>query len=87
MFGPVPEDMEVSRRTGDGDDSSCMSCALWAQSVGRIVGTVTDTSGAVITGAKITAVEKNTGFTRSTATSGVGTYTLTALSVGLISSL
>jgi len=30
---------------------------------------------------------KNTGFTRSTATSRAGTYTLTALSVGLISSL
>lgn len=55
---------------------------LQAQAVGEIGGTVADPSGAVIPNAKVTAVQKGTGLTRSTVTSGAGTYSLTALPVG-----
>jgi carboxypeptidase family protein len=55
---------------------------LRAQAVGEIVGTVTDPTSAVIPNAKVTAVEKATGLTRSTLTSGAGTYSLTTLPVG-----
>jgi len=61
----------------------CMSYQVRAQAFGKIVGTVTDASGAVIVGAKITASEKGTGFTRSTVTSTGGTYTLPVLPVGV----
>lgn len=53
-----------------------------AQSVGEIVGTVSDPSHAVISQAKVSAVEKQTGFTRNTLTSGSGTYSLVRLPVG-----
>jgi hypothetical protein len=50
--------------------------------VGEIVGSVLDPTGAVIPDAKVTAVQKETGFSRSTVSSGAGTYTLAALPVG-----
>jgi hypothetical protein len=54
----------------------------WAQSVGEIVGTVADPTGAVIPNASVTALQKATGLTRSTITSGAGTYSLSKLPVG-----
>ncbi|HYA25663.1 MAG TPA: carboxypeptidase-like regulatory domain-containing protein [Terriglobales bacterium] len=49
--------------------------AAWAQQVqGSFTGQVTDSSGAVIGGAQVTAVEQDTGFTRSAATVADGSY-------------
>jgi hypothetical protein len=53
-----------------------------AQAVGAITGTVTDPSGAVIPGAKVTATRVETGVSQSTLTSGAGTYTIPSLVVG-----
>lgn len=55
---------------------------MWGQAVGAIVGTVTDPSGAVIPSARITAANVATGVSRSTVTSGAGTYTIPNLGVG-----
>src|SRR5580658_1128712 len=56
--------------------------AIWAQATGTIVGTVTDPTGAVIPGAKITAKRIETGVSQSTVTGGSGTYTIPNLGVG-----
>ena len=55
---------------------------IWAQSTGAIVGTVTDPSGAVIPGAKVTATRVDTGVSQSTVTGGTGNYTIPNLVVG-----
>jgi hypothetical protein len=56
---------------------------LWAQSFrGSIRGTVTDPTGGVITGAKITARSIGTGLQRETATGPDGGYVLAELPVG-----
>ncbi|MDQ1471937.1 MAG: hypothetical protein QOJ99_3417, partial [Bryobacterales bacterium] len=54
-----------------------------AQSVrGTILGTVTDATGAVIHGAKVTATQTSTGLTRSELTSDAGEYAIPQLPVG-----
>ena len=58
------------------------SPGLFAQAVGSITGTVTDPTGAVVAGAKVTATRVDTGVTQSTVTAGAGTYTLPRLDVG-----
>lgn len=55
---------------------------LHAQAVGTITGIVTDPSGAVVPGAKITATRVETGISQSTVTSSGGTYTIPRLTVG-----
>jgi hypothetical protein len=55
---------------------------IWAQATGAIVGTVTDPSGAVIPGAKVTATRVETGVSQSTVTGGAGTFTIPNLVVG-----
>jgi hypothetical protein len=58
-------------------------CApAWAQTTGTIRGTVTDPSGAVIPGARVTAVLTGTYANRMTATDQDGDYILPALAVG-----
>jgi hypothetical protein len=52
------------------------------QITGTITGTVKDTQGAVIAGAAVRAVNADTGFSRSTTTSGLGDYTIDYLPVG-----
>src|SRR5689334_18981546 len=53
------------------------SLSLWSQSDrGSITGTVTDSSGAVVPNAKVTAVNTSTGLERSTNTGPQGTYTM-----------
>src|SRR5271156_4221656 len=47
-----------------------------------LTGTVTDSSGATVPGATVTATETNTGVSRSTLTSAEGVYTLPFLSPG-----
>jgi hypothetical protein len=55
---------------------------LHAQAVGTITGTVTDSSGAVIAGAKVTATRVETGVSQSTVTTSIGSYTIPSLMVG-----
>lgn len=52
-----------------------MASQLWAQTTtGLITGVVTDKSGAVISSAKVTAVNNHTGISRTTETQGNGSY-------------
>ena len=53
-----------------------------AQAVGAITGTVTDPSGAIIPGAKVTATRVETGVAQSTVTTGAGSYTIPSFVVG-----
>lgn len=56
--------------------------AFAQKDTGSIVGTVTDTSGAVIPGAHVTVTEVDQGTSFSTVTSAAGEYTVTPLHVG-----
>lgn len=63
-----------------------LSSALWAADpTGTIAGNVSDPSGAAVTGAKVTATNINTGFTRDTTTSTDGGYVFPLLPVGFYS--
>src|SRR5271156_909491 len=55
------------------------------QTNATIVGNVTDTTGAVMAGAKVTATEASTNTVRSTVTDNDGGYTIPALPVGTYS--
>ncbi len=56
------------------------SCLLWAQTpTGTISGIVTDKTGAVVVGAKVTVLNTNTGISRDTVTGEEGIYTFPAL--------
>lgn len=60
-----------------------MATAVVAQTFrGTILGTVTDASGAVISGAKVTVRNVNTGLERSTLTSADGSYSVPELPIG-----
>src|SRR2546430_7590597 len=60
------------------------SAPSFAQNIrGTILGTVTDETGAVIRGAKVTAHHIATGLSRSEATNDNGEYTLPQLPVGI----
>ncbi|HKX31811.1 MAG TPA: carboxypeptidase regulatory-like domain-containing protein [Blastocatellia bacterium] len=50
-----------------------------AQGLGSIVGTITDPSGAVVAGAKVTVTETGTSFTRTVTTTAEGSYVLPSL--------
>jgi hypothetical protein len=59
------------------------AASLMAQTFrGTILGTVTDASGAVISGAKVTVKNEGTGLERTTDTSADGSYTLPELPIG-----
>src|SRR5580700_6154507 len=49
---------------------------------GTILGTVTDPSGAVVSGAKVSAKNTGTGHERATETSGDGSYSIPELPIG-----
>lgn len=56
---------------------------LWAQlTVGGIAGTVKDSSGAVVKGARITITNEATGATQAAVSTSAGTYVFTAVPVG-----
>src|SRR5438445_8388146 len=57
--------------------------ALRAQGLSGISGTVTDPSGAVVSGAKILATNDATGVASHTVTSSAGSYTITDLIPGV----
>jgi hypothetical protein len=46
---------------------------------GQITGTVTDPTGAIVSGAKVTITDVNTGASRTATTNGAGSYTITNL--------
>ncbi len=56
-----------------------ISSSLHAQGFGSISGTVTDSTGAVIPGAEVTAIQASTGLTVKTTTSADGTYVFPSL--------
>ena len=60
-----------------------ISSWLLAQTTGSITGVVTDPSGAVVPGARVTATEKNTGSVRTITTNSSGFYSLTNLAPGI----
>ena len=57
-----------------------VSASAWAQ--GEIRGTVVDTGGGILPGVTITALQVDTGETRTAATSDIGVYRLPALALG-----
>jgi Carboxypeptidase regulatory-like domain/TonB-dependent Receptor Plug Domain/TonB dependent receptor len=64
---------------------SCLlaSTALFAQKItGDIEGNVTDSSGAVVPGATVTALNVDTGLSRTANTSGSGNYRINDLAIG-----
>ena len=64
--------------------AAVMAPSLMAQSLvsGDLTGTVTDPSGAVVSGATVTAEERRQRSTRTTTTSASGTYRFSLLSPG-----
>jgi hypothetical protein len=83
--------MQISRRSGSGVVWMCialLAMALsaasgWAQTFrGTILGTVTDSTGAAVVGAKVTARNVDTGIERPTATNESGEFNIPELPVG-----
>lgn len=62
--------------------ASALALGQTTISTGSIVGTITDASGAVVSGAKVTITDKATGQAVATSTSSSGTYTSGALTPG-----
>ena len=83
-FGCAIHDVRSARPAGD-RDCYFAHATLLAQttiSTGSIQGTVTDPSGAAVSGAKITITQKSTGRVISTTTTSSGTYASGALTPG-----
>jgi Carboxypeptidase regulatory-like domain len=59
-----------------------VSLPAFAALTGDISGTVTDTSGAVVVGAKVTVKNLSTGATRETTTSDIGQFSIAQLEIG-----
>ncbi len=62
--------------------SFLLCAALFAQSTSQITGTVKDSTGAVIPGASVTALDEATGILYKQTTTGAGLYAFPALPVG-----
>ena len=60
----------------------CACLTVWAQDTAQIVGTVTDASGAVIPGAKVTVTDPQRGYTRELTTNSAGAYVVSAVPIG-----
>jgi len=64
----------------------CSSVNVWAQAVtATLVGTITDSSGAVVVNSKVSATETNTGVSRTTSTNESGNYVFPTLPPGTYS--
>src|ERR1700722_5187344 len=58
-------------------------CVMQAQvTTGTISGTLTDSTGSVVPGAKVVILNESTGITRETTTNGAGAYSAPSLSLG-----
>ncbi len=62
--------------------SCALICPASAQTTGSILGTITDSSGAFVAGAKITARSNQQGLTRASVTNSSGSYLLPAIPLG-----
>src|SRR5881397_2818526 len=63
--------------------AACLPCAAFGQAVtGTILGTVTDSSGAVMAKAKVTVLNEGTGLTRNLTADGNGEFTAPSLPTG-----
>src|SRR5438270_5153090 len=60
----------------------CATGAAAQTSTSRITGTVTDTAGAVVPGATVTALNEATGITQTQTTTDAGLYSFASLPVG-----
>src|SRR5262249_16829429 len=59
------------------------ACRLWSQALsGTIVGTVTDSAGAVVPAAKVTLTNEGTHFVRGVATNGNGQFVASSVPTG-----
>ena len=85
--------MQISRRSCRGVVLGCVALVAliltlgastgWAQTFrGTILGTVTDSSGAAVVGAKVTARNVDTGIERTTTTNESGEYNIPELQIG-----
>ena len=63
----------------------CTSALLAQNITGSVTGTVTDSSGAVISGAHVTAINAGTGVKTESTTNGSGVYTIRFLPIGTYS--
>ena len=59
-----------------------LPAAVWAQDTATIVGTVTDSTGAVVPGAKVTVANPDRGFVRDVASDAAGEYTAVRIPIG-----
>jgi hypothetical protein len=59
--------------------------SIWGQTTATVVGTVSDSSGAVVPNVSITVTSEGTGLTRKTVTSQSGNYAVPLLAVGIYS--
>src|SRR5678810_1409822 len=55
---------------------------VWAQATAQINGTVVDSSGAVLPGVTVVAIQTDTGLRRETVTDAEGNYALLNLAIG-----
>jgi|GEM_PF-669573 len=62
----------------------CSACSLFGQAPGNVVGTITDSGGGVVAGAKITVINEGTRFTRVTSTNAAGQYAADSFPTGSI---
>jgi hypothetical protein len=62
--------------------TALISSNAWAQATAQINGTVKDSTGAVLPGVEITAVQTETGIARTTVTNETGSYSLLNLALG-----
>ena len=59
-----------------------LSLSAWAQDTARIDGTVTDSTGAVIVGAKVRVSNPDKGFVRELVSNSAGDYSVSAIPIG-----
>src|SRR5438552_14539423 len=62
--------------------AALLASTAWAQATAQINGTVKDSTGAVLPGVEITAVQTATGIARTTVTNETGSYSLLNLALG-----
>ncbi len=60
----------------------CLGVSVWAQDTANIVGTVMDSTGAAIPGAKVTVENPQKGFVRHLVSNAAGEYAISAIPIG-----
>jgi len=63
--------------------SSLLAAPVWAQTQGEITGQVTDSSGALVVGARVTVTNENTNVSRELTTNEAGIYSFPSLLPGV----